>query len=189
METPKQTRNWRSIRRQAQRPAVLLVALAALALLATACGGGGADFEDPLLQEFDDQFTTADQAHLQPGQPAPGIGTPPYGGPHGIQPLRCGIYEAEQAFEPIIHTMEHGAVVLYYQPLVLTGDDVAAIRVVVTDLLSDGARMIMTPSTVLAKPIVVASWGRLLAMPEFDEQKLRGFVGAFEGDSPEDIGC
>ena len=189
VEISEQSRTQKTMRQIRRRPALLVLALSALALLAAACGGGGPDFTDPELQEFDDQFTTAGQPHLQPGQPAPGISTPPYGGPHGSQPLRCGIYEAEQPFEPIIHTMEHGAVAIYYQPLVLTGDDVAEIRVVAAAMLREGARLIMTPSTQLARPIIVASWGRLMAMTDFSEERLRGFVDAFEGDGPEDIGC
>ena len=169
--------------------AALAGGLAVLGLLAAACGGGGPDFEDPLLQEFDDQFTTSGQPHLQTGQAAAYPATPPYGGPHWSQPLRCGIYEDEQRFEPIVHTMEHGAVVLYYQPLVHDADAVAEIRVVVLAMLRDRARLIMTPSSQLSRPIVVASWGRLLPMPEFNEEALRGFVEAFEGDAPEDVGC
>jgi len=168
---------------------LLVIALGALALLVAACGGGSGDFADPRLQQFDNGFTTSGQAHLPPGQPAPGISVPPYGGPHGSQPLRCGIYEAERPFERIVHTMEHGAVALYYQPLIVSADDVAEIRVLVSALLREGARMILAPSTQLSQPIVLASWGRLLPMDSLEEITVRGFVDAFEGDAPEEIGC
>lgn len=172
-----------------RHPATLAVALALLALLAAACGGGGSDFEDPRLQEFDDEFTTAGQAHLPPGQPAIYPATPPYGGQHWTQPLRCGIYEAEQPFEPIVHTMEHGAVVLYYQPLVVAEDTVAELRLLASALLNEGARLIMTPSSRLGVPVALASWGRLLSLDGFEEERIRDFIDAFEGDGPEDLGC
>ena len=167
----------------------LAMGLVALALLAAACGGGGSDFEDPRLQEFDDQFTTPEQKHLPAGQPVSYPSTPPYGGAHWGQPLRCGIYDQEQRFEPMVHTMEHGAVILYYQPLVLAADNVAEIRVVVSRLLQDGARMILTPSSQLSDPLVLSSWGRLLRMQALDEAVVEGFVDAFEGDAPEDVRC
>ena len=172
-----------------RHPPTLALALVALALLAAACGGGGSSFNDPRLQEFNDEFTTAGQAHLPPGQAASYPSTPPYGGPHWSQPLRCGIYEAEQRFEPMVHTMEHGAVVLYYQPLNVQDDTVAQMRVLASALLRDGARLIMTPSTRLGVSIAVTSWGRLLAMDQFEEDAIRGFVDAFEGNGPKDVGC
>lgn len=167
---------------------LLVLSVAALAMLVAACGGGSS-FEDSRLREFEDQFTTAGQPHLPPGTPANYNSTPPYAGPHWSQPLRCGIYEQEQQFEPMVHTMEHGAVILYYQPLVHEADEIAAMHVVASSLLNDGTRLIMVPSLRLGSPVVLTSWGRLLAMDEFEEDTLRGFIDAFEGDAPEDVGC
>ena len=62
-------------------------------------------------------------------------------------------------------------------------------HVVASSLLNDGTRLIMVPSLRLGSPVVLTSWGRLLAMDEFEEDTLRGFIDAFEGDAPEDVGC
>ena len=170
--------------------AALLLAALLTALLASACGGASIR-DDPRLQQFDDEFTTAVQGH-DPN----GVGgaieyatTPPYGGPHWSLPLRCGIYEEEQRFEPMVHTMEHGAIVLYYQPLVLDAEAVGEMRLAASQLLREGARLILTPSTRIGTPVAIASWGRLLLMDEFEEDTLRGFIAAFEGDAPEELGC
>ena len=37
--------------------------------------------------------------------------------------------------------------------------------------------------------MAIASWGRLLLMDEFEEDTLRDFIDAFEGDAPEELGC
>ena len=187
VETPDPILSWRASARLPSRLSLLLVGVT-LGLLAAACGGGGG-FDDPRLREFDDQFTTSGQPHLPPGTPAGYNSTPPYAGPHWSQALRCGIYEQEQLFEPMVHTMEHGAVILYYQPLVHETDDIAAMRVVASALIGDGARLIMTPSSRLSQPVVLASWGRLLAMDAFEEATLRAFIDVFEGDAPEDVRC
>ncbi len=163
-------------------------ALVLTAMLAAACGGSSIG-DDPRLQQFDDEFTTAVQAHVPAGPEVTYATTPPYGGPHWSVPLRCGIYEEEQRFEPIVHTMEHGAIVLYYQPLVLDAEAVGEMRLAASQLLREGARLILTPSTRIGTPVAIASWGRLLLMDEFEEDTLRDFIEAFEGDAPEERGC
>ena len=179
-----------------RHPRVWALALVAVAVIAAACGGGdgggsggdgGAD--DPRLQQFDDQFTTANQAHVPTGQPVTYASTPPYGGPHWTQPLRCGIYDNEQTFEPLVHTMEHGAVVLYYQPLVFSADEIAQFRLLASRLLQDGRRFVLTPSTRIGQPLVLASWGRLLPLEQFEPDTIEAFLAAFEGDAPEDLRC
>ena len=89
----------------------------------------------------------------------------------------------------MVHTMEHGAVVLYYQPLVVDAETVGEMRLAASQLLREGARLILTPSTRIGTPVAIASWGRLLLMDEFEEDTLRGFIEAFEGDAPEELGC
>ena len=176
------------------RGATLLLAalLAALltAMLAAACGGSSIG-DDPRLQQFDDEFTTAGQQHYPNGSPVriDYATTPPYGGPHWTHPLRCGIYEQEQRFESMVHTMEHGAIVLYYQPLVVAADTVGEMRVAAAELLREGARLILTPSTRIGVPVAMASWGRLMLMDDFEADTLRAFIDAFEGDAPEELGC
>ena len=159
------------------------------AMLVLAACGGSSIGDDPRLQQFDDEFTTADQAHVPAGPEVTYATTPPYGGPHWSVPLRCGIYEEEQRFEPMVHTMEHGAIVLYYQPLVLDAEAVGAMRLAASQLLREGARLILTPSTRIGTPVAITSWGRLLLMDEFEEDTLRDFIDAFEGDAPEELGC
>lgn len=172
----------------ARRLAATAAGLLAAALVLAACGGGGIH-DDPRLQQFDDEFTTAGQAHYPAGSEVTYATTPPYGGAHWTIPLRCGIYEQEQRFEPMVHTMEHGAIVLYYQPLAVDADTVGAMRVAASQLLSEGRRMILTPSTRIGVPVAMASWGRLMLMDDFEEDTLRAFLDAFEGDAPEELGC
>ena len=174
----------------ARRLAAMAAGLLVGALVLAACGGASIG-DDPRLQQFDNEFTTAGQAHHPNGS---GVAvdyatTPPYGGPHWTFPLRCGIYEEEQRFEPMVHTMEHGAIVLYYQPLVVDAETVGAMRLAASQLLREGARLILTPSTRIGTPVAIASWGRLLLMDDFEEDTLRGFIEAFEGDAPEELGC
>lgn len=165
---------------------VLALLLTGVALIAAACGGG-TSFEDPRLVEFDDELTTPGQGHLQSGASFPYPTDPPYGGPHDGNLLPCRIYQDQQPPERYLHTMEHGAVVIHYQPDVFANEDVAAVRRLGSQLLESGERVIVQPNRTLSSPIVVASWGRLLPLQELEESAIRAFVAAFENDGPENI--
>lgn len=162
-----------------------LVALAA-ALIAAACGGGsGSDFDDPRLQQFNDALTTPGQPHVS--GPVAYPTTPPYGGPHDAVLVRCGVYREAQPFTGMVHTMEHGAVIWYYQPDLFNPEEVSALRRLASELFNGGARLVLTPSRELRAPIVLASWGRLLALQQFEEETVRAYVAAFDGQGPEDL--
>ena len=169
-----------------RRAWVLALLLMGVALIAAACGGGSS-FEDPRLVEFDDELTTPGQGHLQSGVSFPYPTDPPYGGPHDGNALRCAIYQDEQPPERYLHTMEHGAVVIHYQPDVFANEDVAALRRLGSELLQRGDRIVLVPNRAILSPVVVASWGRLLPLDSGDEAVIRAFVDAFENKGPEDL--
>lgn len=155
-------------------------------LIAAACGGGGddggGDFDDPRLQTFDDALTTPGQPH---NPPATFATLPPYGGPHNGNLLPCGVYDSEQDFARMVHTMEHGAVIIYYHPDLFSPDEANEVRAVALDLLRADNRIVFTPHRSIDARIAIASWGRLLFMEQFEEETLRGFVAAFEDKGPE----
>ena len=179
-----------------RRGAVLAIALPAVLLLAAtllaACGGGNGNDEgidissDPRVQRFGDELT-ADASHVGPGVPVNYPTIPPYGGPHDGTPLRCGVYTEPARLENIVHSMEHGAVVLYYQPDLFTPAEVAEARSAALALLNDNHPLIFTPNREIAQRMVLAAWGVLMPLQNFDAATLRAFVNEFEGKGPEDI--
>ena len=159
----------------------------AAGIIAAACGGGGSAFEDARLQRFDDELTSAGQPHIPAGQRLTYPTSPPYGGPHAEIPIRCGLYQEQQSFEGLLHTMEHGGVILYYHPDLFTTDELNALRVVALPLLQDDLRIVLTPHREIDGRLVLASWGRLLRLEQTEEETIRGFVEAFENRGPERI--
>ncbi len=182
------TRTRSAIGATAQRWWLMTLVAMLGALLAIACGGGGGgggNFDDPRLAEFDDAFTTPEQDHLNAGVLFNYPTIPAYGGPHSSNLLPCSVYPDEQSQERIVHTMEHGAIIIFFQPDVASGDDITQIRQVGTELLRSGSRIVVAPNRNLTNPVVVASWGRLLPLASFEEAPVRAFVDAFEDDAPE----
>lgn len=72
---------------------------------------GGLDETDP---------KSDDATHYGPTFPAPELSTypsvPPTSGPHDPTPLQGGVYDAAPPIGQVIHSLEHGAAVVWYAP-------------------------------------------------------------------------
>jgi hypothetical protein len=63
---------------------------------------------------------TRDQEHIDDPSQAPPLSdypsVPPTSGPHNAVPLSHGVYETPPAIDRVIHSLEHGAAVIWYAP-------------------------------------------------------------------------
>lgn len=96
--------------------------------------------------------------------------TPPAGGPHAPVWLNCGTYDREVPNENAVHSMEHGAVWITYQPDAPAGD-VATL----TDKL-DVPYTILSPFEDLPAPVVASAWGTQLLLDGPDDPRLDAFL-------------
>ena len=94
-----------------------------------------------------------------------------------------GVYQEQQARETLVHSLEHGLIVIYYdQP------DPAAF-----DILKDWAGLyggpwsgiVVAPKAGFGEAIVLTSWNRLLRLGPFDPDAAAAFIDAFRGRGPE----
>jgi hypothetical protein len=171
-------------------------AMAVAAILLAACGGGSSDSQNlidirdrPELEIYDNEHTTAEQIHLLAGQPASYTVLPPYGEEHSPIPLACGIYSSTPAFEMVVHAMEHGAVVLWYTPDQLSGDDVEALTQIASDHLNDSDYVIQAPYGGLGSPLMLVAWGVRLPLDGVDARAIEQFFDEFHDDAPEPLGA
>lgn len=100
---------------------------------------------------------------------------PAAGGPHAGVWQNCGYYDTPIQDENAVHSLEHGAVWLAYDPD-LDEDSVATLR----DLA--GGYVLVSPyETPLADAAVVAAaWGKQLRLEAVDDPRLDQFIRAFE---------
>lgn len=96
------------------------------------------------------QPEAADQSHIgvQGGPPTmPPLSTypsvPPASGPHGGTPWSRGVYSTPPPIDQVIHSLEHGAAVVWYSPDV-SGDELAKIQDFYRDS-SNGLKVIVAP--------------------------------------------
>jgi len=108
--------------------------------------------------------------------------TPPAGGPHNPTWLNCGIYEEEVPAEYAVHSLEHGAVWVTYDPDQVQGADLDALRSAMPRTY-----IILSPFPGLDAPVVASAWGVQVALDGVDDPRLSDFIVKYRQspDAPE----
>lgn len=95
---------------------------------------------------------------------------PPVGGDHHPRWLNCGIYEEPVPNHHAVHSLEHGAIWLTYQPGIAEGD-LDALR----DLASQEF-VLLSPYEDQEHPVMATAWGRQLGVANGDDTRLEQFI-------------
>ncbi|MEN9620131.1 MAG: hypothetical protein RL499_324 [Actinomycetota bacterium] len=108
--------------------------------------------------------------------------SPPAGGPHNPAWLNCGIYELPVQAENAVHSLEHGAVWITYDPAVVTGADLDALR-----SKMPRSYIILSPFEGLQAPVVASAWGAQIELDGVADPRLEQFIVKYRQspDAPE----
>jgi hypothetical protein len=117
-------------------------------------------------------FAVTERAHVE--GPVSYPQTPPVGGNHAPIWQNCGFYDTPIPNESAVHSLEHGAVWITYQPDV-PEEQVAALR----QLAHRQPYVLVSPFPDLPAPIVASAWGYQLYLEASDDPRLAEFVRAF----------
>jgi hypothetical protein len=99
---------------------------------------------------------------------------PPVGGPHNPVWLNCGIYDKPVPNENAVHSLEHGAVWITYQPN-LPADQVAQLQ----GLVRGQTYLILSPYTGLPSPVVASAWSTQLKLDSASDPRLASFISTY----------
>ena len=97
--------------------------------------------------------------------------SPPAGGDHAAAWLNCGIYDQPQQNENAVHALEHGAVWVTYDPDLVSGSDLDALRNSVPSTY-----MIVSPFPGLDAPVVASAWGVQVKLDDVSDERLDQFI-------------
>ncbi len=100
---------------------------------------------------------------------------PPVGGNHNPVWQNCGIYTQPIPNENAVHSMEHGAVWITYQPTLST-QDVGQL----TSLASGHSYVLLSPYPNLPSPVVITAWGVQLKVTSASDPRLAQFLKYYE---------
>ncbi|HEV8053219.1 MAG TPA: DUF3105 domain-containing protein [Candidatus Limnocylindrales bacterium] len=135
------------------------------------------------------------QTHIDDGTtcrtPEAPCGADPYSslpatsGPHWNSPVAWGAYSTPQNESQLIHNLEHGGVVIWYDPDALDDAQVSELTSYVEGQVASGIsgrfKFIVSPwggSEPLGGQIAVTAWRHILTLDAFDMSAIRAFADA-----------
>ncbi|MCI0399295.1 MAG: DUF3105 domain-containing protein [Chloroflexi bacterium] len=104
-----------------------------------------------------------------------GLDLPPAGGLHSGVWQNCGIYDEPIDTRNALHSMEHGAVWIAYQPE-LPEEDVATLR----EMVQGQTYVVLSPYPGLRSPVVLTAWGIQLEVDSVDDNRIPEFVARYQ---------
>ena len=111
--------------------------------------------------------------------------SPPVGGDHNPVWLNCGVYTEPVPDVNVVHSLEHGAVWLTYQPDLDEGQ-VSTLE----DFASDYDYTVVSPYEEQESPVVATAWGLQLELDSADDPRLAAFVEKYvQGPQTPELGA
>ncbi|MDQ3941441.1 MAG: DUF3105 domain-containing protein [Actinomycetota bacterium] len=178
---------------------VLLLVLGAIAIFNTGVGeeikeGFEAGLAEGLLEVAPseagcgpiERFENQGQQHIRPGAPHPPYNSdPPTSGPHHATPAETGFYQEPLAPETLVHNLEHGQIVIWYNP------DAEGIvpRQVQALVEQEPIATVGAPYSGLDPDVglVLTAWQRARACAVGSQQVVDDFRRRFQGRAPEPL--
>jgi len=104
-------------------------------------------------------------------------GEVPAGGEHAGIWLNCGSYDTQVQAENVLHSLEHAAVWITYNP------DIGQDGIDRLQGLARGRKVIVSPVSGLEDPVLVTAWGQQLRVPSVDDDRIDQFTNEFAGSN------
>ncbi|MDD7961645.1 DUF3105 domain-containing protein [Microbacterium thalli] len=96
--------------------------------------------------------------------------TPPAGGEHNPIWLNCGVYTEPQANENAVHSLEHGAIWITYDPEVVSEAEVEKLQGYMPSTYA-----LLSPYPGMDTPIAVSAWNAQLKVDSADDERIEEF--------------
>ncbi len=173
-------------KQQAARRRQIKTALMVVAGIAAVAVVGVLLYPRPVPQELPGVIAPRNEGrtHVSTGESVDYATATPTSGPHSAGAPRCGVLGQQLPPELAVHALEHGSVVIWYQPG-LAGDEVGELRAIVGRF---DDRVILSPNGQLDQPIVATAWNRLKPYEPGDPE-LEEFIETYRGRGPENVRC
>jgi hypothetical protein len=154
---------------------MLVAAALAVALFVSACGDSGGAKAPPDIPGVVVERAPG-RHHRQGHIDYPGK-HPPSGGDHNPVPVTCGFYDQQPPDENAVHSLEHGAVWVAFDPSTSAAD------VNVLKALAKQDHVLVTPYAGMSAPITLVAWEHRLELQSVTDPRLPQFVAGFRNAS------
>ncbi|MFQ5780474.1 MAG: DUF3105 domain-containing protein [Nitrospiria bacterium] len=131
-------------------------------------------------------FESEGQEHVADGVHVFYKTDPPTSGPHSNRWLPASIYEIGEAKpELLVHNLEHGNVVIYFDRSALSQSDLEPLVALAKKHIGQWDGILLVGRNDKAHPIILTAWRVLLRLKKVDMERVSSFVDAFRGRGPE----
>ncbi len=120
--------------------------------------------------------------HVPDGTQVTYDSNPPAGGPHYAETAHVGIYGRAPSDGYLVHSLEHGAVIIWYQPG-LSEAEIKQLKNIYDSVPVN--KKIMVPRESLNVPVALSSWGRVLKLSSINESEIKEFMETNYDRAPE----
>jgi hypothetical protein len=142
--------------------------------------------DERLLQDVE-TFASQGQQHVPQGAGVDYGTLPPTSGPHYSRSIRAGYYTSVQPYGNLVHSLEHGAVVIYYAPDALSSQAEENLRTLARSYRDTWASVVVVPHPEPDPryPYILTAWTVRLPLEKYDPQTVRAFLAEYLGRGPE----
>lgn len=100
---------------------------------------------------------------------------PPMGGPHHPSWHNCGVFTEPIGDTHAVHSLEHGAVWITYEPRDVTAEEIAELA----ETAERNGYVMVSPYPEQGSKIVLTAWNHQLRLDRLDQDMVRRFVAYF----------
>lgn len=134
----------------------------------------------PGLETFADEGNQ----HVDPKTAITYKTNPPTSGPHWPVATRPGFYTEAQPDGALVHSLEHGIIVIYYDPEDTPADVVETLKQYASQYPGEWDGVVVTPRQ-QKEAVILTAWRHMLRQETFNKQVAEKFIDAFRGRGPE----
>jgi Protein of unknown function (DUF3105) len=153
--------------------AVLVVLAVGGVAWAVKADSKGGDDPAPASIQGVETFNYKGGDHVDTGETVEYVQSPPVGGPHDGTWQNCGIYSDPIRNENAVHSLEHGAVWITYDPE-LPQSDIETLQG-----MFDDNYLLMSPYPDQKSPVVLTAWNTQLKVDSVSDPRIAEFVTAY----------
>tara|TARA_Y100000588_G_scaffold363379_1_gene425995 strand:+ start:995 stop:1633 length:639 start_codon:yes stop_codon:yes gene_type:complete len=130
-----------------------------------------------------EEFPSEGRTHLAVGSEISYGTHPPTSGPHYLQWINPGFYETLKGWSNLVHSLEHGMIVIYYDR---PADDALETLKSWTSLFTGPwSGIVMVRKAGLGEKLILTAWRRMLRLERFEIEAAAAFINAYRGRGPE----
>ncbi len=134
---------------------------------------------------LEEQFPVEGEAHVAPGTKIPYKTDPPTSGNHSSSTAEPKFYTTPVPPELLVHNLEHGNIVIYYDESRLNADDILKIRSLTDRYRGPFDAVLAVPRSDPAHLLILTAWTRMLKLTRYDPEAVARFVDRYRGRGPE----